>query len=360
MNFAKRMACCIAGLGFVLPALGKEEISGAGASFPSVIYSSWGFTYAKEKGVTVKYNPSGSGEGIRSIEARKVDFGASDSPLAESELAKRGLVQFPTVLGGVVPVVNLPGVSDNQVKLSGAVLAEIFAGKITNWNDPKIAALSSGARLPNLKISRVVREEKSGTTEAFVTFLAASSKAWTGGVGQTVTWPSDVIPAKGNDGVVKAVSSTPGSIGYISMDRLGKGSFAAVALKNKKGSIVSANEASVAAAAKLPELRKNVYASLIDTAVQDAWPIVTMTFILVESQPKTAQQASRTLQFFYWAMLRGDDAVRGTGFAPLPSEVQARVIKKLAEVTAQDGKPVQIMQDRGSQGLQVAGLSNSR
>jgi phosphate transport system substrate-binding protein len=333
----------IAGLGLALSAHAEKEIKGSGATFPSLVYTTWAFGYAKEKGVAVKYSPTGSGEGIRTISAREVDFGATDSPLSDTELKKQNLLQFPTIAGAIVPVVNLPGISNGQLKLTGAALADVYAGKIKSWDDSRIAALNPGVRLPNLKITRVVREESSGTTEAFTSYLASASPEWSGGSGKKITWAGEVAALKGNDGVAQAVKETAGAIGYVSLDRVSKHSLTSVSLRNKSGKFVAASENAIVAAVRASDLRKDLHASLLDGAGAESWPIVDVTYILIDAHPKSASEASRTLQFFYWAMLKGDDIVRGTGFAPLPAEVQARVIRQLAEVSPQDGMPVQLI-----------------
>lgn len=321
-------------------AFAQKEIRGSGATFPSIIYSTWAFGYSKDKGVAVKYASTGSGEGVRSMSAREVDFGATDVPLSELELQKVGLIQFPTVAGGIVPVVNLPGASGKSLKLTGAMLADIFSGKIKAWNDARISALNDGVTLPALKITRVVRDDSSGTTEAFTTYLAASSPDWVGSVGRKVTWGGSAVAVKGSDAVAETVKSTSGAIGYVSFDRVTKFGLSAVALRNKAGKFVSVSENSIIAAVRGSALRTDLRASLIDVGAADAWPLVDATYILVDASPKAAADASRTLKFFYWAFLKGDDIVRGTGFAPLPAEVQARVVRLLGDVKSQDRLPI--------------------
>jgi phosphate transport system substrate-binding protein len=326
-------------------AFAQNEIRGAGATFPSIIYTTWAFGYSKEKGVSVKYAASGSGEGVRSMSAREVDFGATDVPLSDQELEKSKLIQFPTVAGGIVPVVNLPGTSGKSLKLTGAVLADIFSGKIKAWNDPKIAALNDGVQFPALKITRVVRGDASGTTEGFTTYLAASSPEWTGSIGRKITWGGNVVEGKGSDAVAETVKNTSGAIGYVSFDRVAKFGLNAVALRNKAGKFVTVSESSISAAVRASGMRSDLRASLIDMNAPDAWPLVDVTYILLDANPKVAAPASRTLKFFYWAFLKGDDIVRGTGFAPLPIEVQARVVRLLGEVKSKDGLPIDYISD---------------
>lgn len=231
---AARCAVIVAAAMFASAAFAQKEIRGTGATFPSIIYSTWAIGYAKEKGVAVKYASTGSGEGIRGISAREVDFGATDISLSELELQKAGLIQFPTGAGGIVPVVNLPGTSAKSLKLTGAVLADIFSGKIKAWNDAKIAALNDGVKLPTLKITRVVREDSSGTTEAFTTYLAISSADWVGNVGPKVTWGDNAVAVKGNDAMAESVKSTSGAISYVSFDRVAKFGLNAIALRNNR------------------------------------------------------------------------------------------------------------------------------
>ena len=347
-NLHKTLYAVVSMLGFVLPAYAQNEIKGSGATFPALVYSTWAFGYAKEKGVGVNYKSTGSGEGIRSVSAREVDFGATDSPLSEVELKKQSLMQFPTLVGGIVPVINLPGVAEGQLKLTGAALAAIFVGKVKTWNDPSIVALNPALRLPNLKITRVVREDNSGTTEGFVTYLASAYPAWQGGVGRKVDWLGEVRAAKGNDGVGGLVKSTAGAIGYVSLDRVAKMGLTSVSLKNKSGQFVVASEQSIAAAATGSDLRRDLRATLLNSDGPNTWPIADMTYILVDARPKTAADASRTLRFFYWAFLKGDEIVRGTGFAPLPPLIQARVVRQLSEVEPKDGKLIDLLGSRNS------------
>ena len=244
-----------------------------------------------------------------------------------------------------MPVVNLPGTSAKSLKLTGAVLADIFSGKIKAWNDAKIAALNDGVKLPTLKITRVVREDSSGTTEAFTTYLAISSANCVGTIGPKVTSGDDAVAVKGNDAIAESVKSTSGAISYVSFDRVVKFGLNAIALRNKTGKFVSASESTITAAVCGSSLRTDLRASLIDVSAADAWPLVGATYILIVASPKAASDASRILKFFYWAFLKGDDIVRGTGFAPLPPEVQARVVRLLGDVKSQDRLPIDYTSD---------------
>lgn len=340
MNKIARVAIIFAAASFASNVFAQKEIRGSGATFPAIIYSTWASAYAKEKGVAVKYSPTGSTEGIRTVSAREVDFGATDIPLSEPELKKSNLIQFPTVAGGIVPVINMPGLGGKSLKLTGAVLADIFSDKIKLWNDAKIAALNEGFSLPALKITRVVREDSSGTTEAFTTYLAASAPDWAGKSGRKVNWVGNIVAMNGTDALAQTVKDTAGAIGYVSFDRVAKFGLTPASLRNKAGQFATASESSIAAAVRGSALRSDLRASLIDVNAADAWPLVDATYILIDASPKAASDASRTLRFFYWAFLKGDDIVRGTGFVPLPPELQARVVRLLGEVKSQDRLPI--------------------
>ena len=218
-------------------AVHAAEIRGAGATFPSAVYKTWAAGYEKERGGKVSYLATGSGDGIKRIIAREVDFGASDSPLASAELEKHKLIQFPTAVGGIVPVVNLRSVEADRLRLSGELLADIMRGVIAQWNDKRIAALNPGISLPAAPIVRVVRSDKSGTTDAFTKYLSAMSPEWrsTVGDGQLVKWPGAVRAVDGNDGVVAALKDTPGAIAYVSYDRVVHSALISVRLRNRAG-----------------------------------------------------------------------------------------------------------------------------
>lgn len=330
-------------LGLQLPA-DAAEIRGAGATFPSVVYKGWAAGFEKEHGTKVNYQATGSGDGVKRIVAREVDFGASDSPLSAADLDKYKLVQFPTAVGGIVPVVNLRGIGANQLKLSGELLADIMRGSITQWNDKRISALNADLALPAVAIVRVVRAEKSGTTEAFTKYLSALSPEWTSAVGhgQLVKWPGNVVAVEGNDGVVKALKDVPGAISYVSYDRVIANKLAAVRLRNKAGQFASASEDGFKSAVQESDLNKkgDETASLLDQNGPLSWPITVTTYVLVDAQPKTAASAREALQFLYWTFLRGDSLFRSTGLMPLPTAIQARLVPRFQKVRPQDGQPL--------------------
>lgn len=338
-------------------------VTGAGASFPGLVYSAWSFGYSKERGQDVRYASTGSGDGVKQMNERTVDFGATDNPLSDTELKAGKLIQFPTMAGGIVPVINLKGIANGELKITGPVLVGLFSGEIRTWDDARIAALNPGLSLPKTRVIRVVREDASGSTGIFTEYLAKHSPAWAGtvGVGKLVKWKGEVVAAKGNDGVAEAVKSTPGAIGYASFDRVLRDSLVSVSLKNKAGVFVAASEGAFSAAVKASGISKSesLTASLIDMDGAAVWPIVDLTYVLLDGAPKSAQRASASAKFFYWAFLKGDTLIRGTGFAALPTEVQAMVVRKLADIKPTDGKSINLTR-RIEGGLMASGSTLSR
>lgn len=333
------LLCCL----HTLPAH-AAEIRGAGATFPSAVYATWASAYEKEHGGKVTYQPTGSGDGIKRIVARQVDFGGSDSPMSATDLDKNQLLQFPTAVGGIVPVVNLRGVAPDQLQLSGDLLADIFRGAVTQWNDKRIAALNPGVPLPATAIVRIVRAERSGTTEAFTKYLAAVSAPWRDGpgVGQQVSWPAATVAVEGNDGVAKALAGTPGAIAYVSHDRVVRHKLAGVRLRNRSGNTVSASEESFRSAVHESDLNRkgDETASLLDQPGSLSWPLTVTTYVLIDARPKTAVAASDALQFLYWTFLKGDALVRSSGLTPLPTAIQARMVLRFQKVRPLDGQPL--------------------
>ncbi len=324
------------------------SIRGAGATFPAAIYTSWGQSFTKEKAIPVTYQAVGSGDGVKRIIAREVDFGASDVAVSREEIKRNNLFQFPTVVGGIVPVVSFRPGSSGQLRLTGPVLADIFAGRITEWNDPRIAELNPGSDLPKVTITRIVREDSSGTTAAFTSYLSLVSENWSRSIasGNTVSWPGTVTKARGNDGVVEALKGARGAITYVSLDRIARDKLNPVLLENRQGKFVAPSEAGLKAAVKASamNLTADEYASLLNMPGSTTWPITQATFVLVDRAPKTAASVSQTLGFFYWAFMRGDDIITNTGFVPLPTAMQARSMGRFKEeIKPQDGGPLQFM-----------------
>ena len=324
------------------------SIRGAGATLPAAIYTSWGQSFTKERAIPVAYQAVGSGEGVKRIVAREVDFGASDVAVSREEIKRHNLFQFPTVVGGIVPVVGFRPGRSGQLRLTGSVLADIFAGRITEWNNPRIAELNPGGDLPKGAITRIVREDSSGTTAAFTSYLSLVNENWTRsiGSGNTVSWPGTVTRARGNDGVVEALKGARGAIAYVSLDRIARDKLNPVLLENRQGKFVAPSEAGLKAAVKASamNLTADEYASLLNMPGSTTWPITQATFVLVDRAPKTAASVSQTLGFFYWAFMKGDDIITNTGFVPLPTAMQARIMGRFKEeIKPQDGGPLQFM-----------------
>lgn len=304
-------------------------LSGAGATFPAPLYAKWAEEHRAETGVAINYQAIGSGGGIKQIKAKTVDFGATDKPLSQADLDAAGLFQFPTVIGGIVPIVNLPGVAAGQLKLSGALLADIYAGTVTKWSDPKIAALNAGVNIPNLPITVVHRADGSGTTFLFTTYLSAKSPAWKDKVGASdaVSWPTGQ-GGKGNDGVSAFVRQTPGSIGYVEYAFAKQNNLAHAQLQSKDGStFLNPSAESFAAAAAGADW--NTAPILIDQDGAGAWPIAGATFILVQKQPTDAAKKAQVLKFFEWAYAKGDASASALAYVPLPAEVKTLVMEQL-------------------------------
>lgn len=325
-----------------------DAIQGAGATFPAKVYQQWVDSYSRMSGTVVAYEAIGSSAGRKKIAAAEVDFGASDVPMSEAELQRLKLFQFPTLVGGVVPVVNLPGIPPESLRLSNEVLVDIFTAKVTTWNAPSIRALNPGLSIPNLPIRRVVRKDGSGTTEVFVGFLHSvggeAAKAIKSQGGKAV-WPGDTLQAEGSGVQSTIVKSTPGSIGYISSDYAVRDGLSGAQMRNRNGEWVKPTLSSFRAAIVAGGLFKDSLEpkSLVGVAGSGVWPIVTATYILVPRQPASLARASRTLNFFYQSFLVGDRAVEGSGFAPLPINTQARIVGLLSNFHTIDGEPVRVM-----------------
>jgi phosphate transport system substrate-binding protein len=322
------------------------DISGAGATFPNPIYSKWAETYKAQTGVGVNYQPIGSGGGIKQIEAKTVDFGASDKPLKPADLDSNGLYQFPTVVGGVVPILNVPGLAPGQLKLTGPVLAQIFLGDITKWNDAKIAALNKGLKLPNLPITVVHRSDGSGTSFLFTTYLSMVSPEWQMKVGasDSVQWPTG-LGGKGNDGVSAFVKQTLGSIGYVEYVYARQNHATHALLQNKSGAYPAPEGPAFAAAAAGADWSKapGNYLLLLNQPGAKAWPITGATFILVYKSQANPATGKTVLGFFDWAYKNGDAAASQLDFVPLPAPVKSMVRKQWATtVKGPDGKPVYV------------------
>ncbi|HZZ61720.1 MAG TPA: phosphate ABC transporter substrate-binding protein PstS [Roseiarcus sp.] len=320
------------------------DISGAGATFPYPLYAKWADLYKKETGIGLNYQSIGSGGGIKQIKAGTVTFGASDMPLEPKDLNAAGLVQFPTVVGGSVPVLNLDGVGADQLKLDGPTLASIFLGKITKWDDPAIKKLNPDVKLPSDAIVVVHRSDGSGTTFIFTNYLSKVSPEWKTDVGSStaVEWPTG-IGAKGNEGVSNNVQQTKGAIGYVEYAYALENKMASVDMINKDGNRVKPSGAAFQAAAGRADWANSdhFYVILTDQPGPDTWPIAGATFILMPKQPADPAAAATALKFFTWAYAKGGQVAEQLDYVPLPQSVVDQIEKMWkAEIKGPDGKPV--------------------
>jgi phosphate transport system substrate-binding protein len=320
------------------------DISGAGATFPYPIYAKWADAYKKETGAGLNYQSIGSGGGIKQITAKTVTFGASDMPLKPEQLAKDGLVQFPTVVGGDIPVVNLQDIKSGDLKLDGPTLAKIFLGEIKTWNDPAIQKLNPGAKLPSQAIVVVHRSDGSGTTFIWTDYLSKVSADWKSKVGAntSVEWPVG-IGAKGNEGVANNVANTKGSIGYVEYAYAKQNKMAAVNMINKDGKSVAPSASAFQAAAANADWEKaeGFYVILTDEPGPESWPIAGATFILIHKQPQDPAAAAEALKFFAWAYKSGGKMAEDLDYVPMPDNVVTAIQKVwTAQIKDAGGKPL--------------------
>ncbi|HSC01213.1 MAG TPA: phosphate ABC transporter substrate-binding protein PstS [Burkholderiaceae bacterium] len=318
-----------------------QDVTGAGATFPAPVYAKWADAYHKATGARVNYQSVGSGAGINQIKAKTVDFGASDMPLTDDVLAKDGLMQFPTVIGGVVPVINVAGIAAGQVKLTGAVLGDIYLGKVTKWNDPAITALNPGVKLPDAAIAVVRRADGSGTTFIFTNYLSKVNAQWKSKVGEgtAVNWPTGA-GGKGNEGVSAFVQRLPNSIGYVEYAYAKQNKMATVLMRNQAGNFVAPDDGNFKAAAAGADWSKSFYQILTDQPGKDSWPITGATFILMHKAQDKPAQAAGSLKFFDWAYANGDQMAADLEYVTLPSQVKAMVHKAWGEIKDGSGKAV--------------------
>jgi len=330
------------GLASAVPA-GAANITGAGATFPYPIYSKWAEAYRAKTGVGLNYQSIGSGGGIKQILAKTVDFGASDAPLEPAQLEKDGLVQFPMVMGGVVPVVNIEGIKPGALRLSGAVLADIYLGKISKWNAPAIAALNPGVKLPDQDITVVARSDGSGTTFIFTNYLSKLSAEWKDKAGNntSVKWPAGVS-GKGNEGVAAYVQRLPGSIGYVEYAYALQNKMAYALLQNKDGNFVAPDDKTFRAAAANAQWDKapGFYLLLTDQPGKESWPITGATFILMHKKQDKPENAAIALKFFDWAYEAGDKLALDLDYVPMPDSVVKLVKAEWKKIQDAAGKPV--------------------
>ena len=325
-------------------AASAADISGAGATFPYPIYAKWADAYKKATGNGLNYQSIGSGGGIKQIKARTVTFGASDMPLKADELAKDALVQFPTVMGGVVPVINLEGVAPGALVLDGPTLAKIFLGEVQTWDDPAIKRLNPQAKLPSDAIVIVHRSDGSGTTFIFTDYLSKVSPDWKSKVGSNtaVEWPAG-IGAKGNEGVANNVVQTRGSIGYVEYAYAKQNKLAFTQMVNRDGKPVAPDAAGFQAAAANADWVGTAGFSVIltDEPGAQSWPIAGATFILLPKQPPDAEAAAEALKFFAWAYANGSQMAEALDYVPMPGSVVTAIKKMWAnEIKDPGGKPI--------------------
>jgi phosphate transport system substrate-binding protein len=322
-------------------ALAQQEATGAGASFPAPLYSKWAADYNKATGVKINYQSVGSGAGLKQIEAKTVDFGASDAPLKDEDLKAKGLVQFPTVIGGIVPVVNVAGIKPGDLKLNGQVLGDIYLGKITKWNDPAIAALNAGLALPDATIAPVRRADGSGTTFGFTNYLSKVNAEWKAKVGEgtAVNWPTGA-GGKGNEGVAAFVGRLPNSIGYVEYAYVKQNKMTYAKLQNAAGNFVSPDDDNFKAAAAGAEWEKSFYQILTNQPGKDAWPITSATFILMNKTQDKPVQAATSLKFFEWAYKQGDKTAGDLDYVPMPESVKQIIYKSWNDIKDTAGKSV--------------------
>jgi len=341
-RFAFVVAAGLAAAAFAVPAT-AADITGAGATFPFPVYSKWAEAYKKETGNGLNYQSIGSGGGIKQIQAKTVDFGATDAPLKGPDLEKAGLLQFPTVMGGVVPVINIQGVPSGGLKLTGELLAEIFNGKVAKWSDPRIAALNPGLTLPNAPITPVYRSDASGTTNIFTTYLSEVSDSFKSDLGAntTVSWPIGQ-GGKGNEGVAATVKQVPNAIGYVEYAYAKQNSIPFALLQNKAGKFPAPDDVSFQAAAANADwsAAPGFGISLTNQTGEGAWPITAATFVLIYKNPDKPEQTAEVLKFFNWAYRSGGKLATDLDYVPLPEKVVGQVQANWKEVKSKSGQPL--------------------
>ena len=339
-KFAAIGACAVALMAGATVAT-AQNVTGAGATFPAPLYSKWAADYNKSTGIKINYQSVGSGAGINQIDAKTVDFGASDMPLTDEVLAKKGQMQFPTVIGGVVPVVNIQGIGPGQLKLNGRVLGDIYLGKITKWSDPAIKALNPSLNLPDAAIAPVRRADGSGTSFIFTNYLSKVNADWKAKVGEgtAVNWPNGA-GGKGNEGVAAFVSRLPNSIGYVEYAYVKQNKMVYAQMQNAAGNFVSPDDTAFKAAAAGADWNKSFYQILTEQPGKDSWPITGATFIIMYKTQDKPAQAAATLKFFQWGYKNGDKTADDLDYVPMPASVKATIEKAWGQIKDGAGKPV--------------------
>lgn len=332
------LSACSGGRG----ASGGGTISGAGSTFAAPLYTKWASAYDQAGSGKINYQAIGSGGGIKQIKSKTVDFGASDKPLKLAELNEAGLMQFPTAIGGIVPVINLGGIKSNDVKLTGQILGDIFLGNIKTWNAPELTALNPSLKLPATPITVVHRSDGSGTTFQFASFLASASPDWKSkvGISDSLAWPVG-LGGKGNDGVAAFVKQTAGSIGFVEYAFAKQNKLTTALVRNRDGLFPAPTAASFsAAAANAPwDKSEGNYLVLVDQTGKDSWPITGVTFVLMRKVPADAVKSAAVLRFFDWAFANGNALAAKIDYIPLPDAVKTMVRGQWSQIQA-NGKPV--------------------
>ncbi|MFN7427101.1 MAG: phosphate ABC transporter substrate-binding protein PstS [bacterium] len=344
MKLSRLLAAATATLTFVAASAAiaqVTEITGAGATFPAPLYARWAADYNKATGVRMNYQSIGSGGGLRQIRGKTVFFGASDMPLTDEELAKDGLLQFPTVIGGVVPIINVAGLQARQLRLTGEILADIYLGKITRWNDPVIVKLNPGVKLPDAQIAPVRRADGSGTTFIFTNYLSKVSAEWQSKVGEgaSVNWPTGA-GGKGNEGVTAFVQRLPNSIGYVEYSYARQNKLPYALMGNAAGNFVAPDDLTFAAAAAGADWSKSFYQILTNQRGKDAWPITGATFIMMHRVQERPENATAVVRFFDWAYENGSKTALELDYVPMPPSVVKSVRALWSEMRDTNGKPV--------------------
>ena len=331
--FLKSVAAAALAVSFVTPAL-AADITGAGATFPFPIYAKWAEAYKAATGTGLNYQSIGSSGGLKQIRAKTVAFGASDAPVKGEDLDKDGMVQFPAIIGGTVPVVNLEGFKPGELKVTGPVLADMYLGNITKWNDAKLAALNPGKNLPDQPITIVHRADGSGTTFNFTDYLTAISKDWADKVGKgaAVKWPApSSVGGKGNEGVAANVNRVKGALGYVEYAYVKKNNMNFLQLQNANGKYVSPDDTTFAAAAAGADWFSvpGMGISMVNAKGDGSWPISTASFILMYKQPANKAESAEVIKFFDWAFKNGKKMAEDLDYVPLPDALTAQIRTKV-------------------------------
>jgi len=330
----KRLMVVAASAFTLISAAQAADITGAGASFPYPIYAKWAEAYKKVTNVGLNYQSIGSSGGIRQIRAKTVTFGATDAPVPGAELDKDGMVQFPAIIGGTVPIINLDGFKPGELRITGEILAEVFMGNILKWNDPKLAALNPGKKLPNENITVIHRADGSGTTFNFTDYLTLASKSWADKVGKgaAVKWPAaSSVGGKGNEGVAANVARVKGAIGYVEYAYVKKNNLNFLQLRNKDGNYVSPDDKTFAAAAAGADWFSvpGMGLSIVDQRGAQTWPISTASFILMYKSPADKAASQEALKFFDWAFKNGKNLALELDYVPLPDSLTDQIRSKV-------------------------------